>query len=249
MNRTRTLDELMVAVRSFQESRILLTALELDVFTVLGEGASAAEVAGRIGADPRATEMLLNALVALGALEKGDGIFRCTSESRGLGPARAGLMHTVHLWETWSTLTACVKSGTTVRKPGIEGHQEQWTEAFIAAMHARARSTAVHMVAAVDASGVRRMLDVGGGPATFSIAFAQAHPELHAEVLDLAPVLPLGARNIAEAGLSDRVTMRAGDLRVEDFGQGYDLILVSAICHMLDEDGTRDRRPDPTPRA
>ncbi len=240
MNRTRTMDELLAAVRSFQESRTLLTALELDVFTVVGEGASPEDVAGRIGADARATEMLLNGLVALGALEKGDGIFRCTSGSKGLGPARAGLMHTVHLWETWSTLTACVKSGTTVRKPGVEGHQEQWTEAFIAAMHARARTTAAHMVATVDASGVRRMLDVGGGPATFAIAFARAHPELHAEVLDLGPVLPLGARNIREAGLADRVTMREGDLRTDAFGQGYDFILASAICHMLDEDENRD---------
>jgi len=231
---------MMAALRSFQESRTLLTALELDVFTAVGEGASSAEAAVRIGADARATDMLLNALVALGTMEKREGIFRCTPESRALGAARAGLMHTVHLWETWSTLTVCVKTGTTVRRLGVEGRPEAWTEAFIAAMHARAGATAAHLVAVVDASRVRRMLDVGGGPATFAIAFAEAHPELRAEVLDLGPVVPIGARNVREAGFSDRITVRVGDLRTDDFGQGYDLILTSAICHMLDEDENRD---------
>jgi cyclopropane fatty-acyl-phospholipid synthase-like methyltransferase len=84
------------------------------------------------------------------------------------------------------------------------------------------------------------MLDVGGGPGTFSIAFAQAHPDLLAEVLDLGSVLPLAERHIREAGLSDRVAVRAGDLRTDDFGGGYDLVLVSAICHMLDEEENRD---------
>lgn len=239
----RSLDDMLLAIRSFQESRVFLTALELDLFTVVGEGTGADEIAYGMGADVRATEMLLNALTALGALEKREGRFQCTSESMALGPARAGLMHTVHLWETWSTLTDCVKAGTTMHRPGVEGHQEAWTEAFIAAMHARAQRSAaqvVQAVQAVQAVNPQRMLDVGGGPGTFSIAFAQAHPELRVEVLDLGPVVPMARRNIREAGLSDRVTVREGDLRTDALGEAYDLILVSAICHMLDEGENRD---------
>ncbi|HJW72994.1 MAG TPA: methyltransferase [Geothrix sp.] len=240
MDGARKLDDMLLAIRSFQESRVFLTALELDLFTAVGAGAGADEIAYRIGADVRATEMLLNALTALGALEKREGRFQCTSESMALGPARAGLMHTVHLWETWSTLTDCVKAGTTMRHPGVEGHQEAWTEAFIAAMHARAQRSAAQVVDAVQAVNPQRMLDVGGGPGTFSIAFAQAHPELRVEVLDLGPVVPMARRNIREAGLSDRVTVREGDLRTDALGEAYDLILVSAICHMLDEGENRD---------
>jgi predicted O-methyltransferase YrrM len=240
MGGARTLDDMLHAIRSFQESRVFLTALELDLFTVVGEGAGAGEIALKVGSDVRATEMLLNALTALGALEKGGNRFQCTSESRALGPARAGLMHTVHLWETWSTLTDCVKAGTTMRRPGAEGHQESWTEAFIAAMHARAQRSAAQVVQAVQAVNPQRMLDVGGGPGTFSIAFAQAYPELRVEVMDLGAVVPMARQNIQEAGLSGRVTVREGDLRTDVLGEGYDLILVSAICHMLDESENRD---------
>lgn len=240
MGGVRTIDDMSRAIRSFQESRVFLTALELDVFTAVGEGAEASRVAQAIGADARATKMLLNALASLGALEKSKDIFRCTPESRAFGPGRAGLMHTVHLWETWSRLTDCVKAGTTQRRPGAEAHDESWTEAFIEAMHARAKTTAAQVVQVVGTEGVRRMLDVGGGPGTFSLAFAQAAPDLHAEVLDLDPVVAIAQRHISEAGLSDRVRVRVGDLRTDELGEGYDLVLVSAICHMLDEDENRD---------
>ena len=240
MSGERNMDELMQAIRSFQESRVLLTALELDVFNALGEGATAPETAGRIEAEPRATEMLLNALVALGALEKQQGVFRCTAEAKVLGPARAGLMHTVHLWETWSTLTACVKSGTTQRQSRGHKAPREWTEAFIGAMHARAHPSAAAMVRTIGAEGVGRLLDIGGGPATFAIAFAEANPALNAEVLDLESVVPIAERNIREAGLSARVTARSGDLRTDPFGEGFDLILASAICHMLSEAENQD---------
>lgn len=231
----RTFDELALAMRGFQEARVLLTAVELDIFTAAGEGAKAAEIAKRIKAEPRATEMLLNALVAMGALEKKDSLFRCTRESARFQAARAGMMHTVNLWDTWSTLTACVREGTAVRKPGVDALETEWTEAFIAAMHANATQQAWETVEAVGAAGVRRMLDVGGGSGAYAIAFAQANPGLQAEVLDLAPVCRIAERHIREAGLSARVRTRTGDLTKDEFGSGYDLILLSAICHMLSE--------------
>src|ERR1019366_3936296 len=142
MGKTRSLQSLMQAGRAFQESRVLLTALELDVFAALGKGASAAELSAQLGTDARATEMLLNALVAVGALLKRDGVFHCTDESKALAPARSGLLHMVHLWNTWSTLTECVKSGKATVTRGPESFPEARTRAFIAAMHARAQDNA-----------------------------------------------------------------------------------------------------------
>jgi 3-hydroxy-5-methyl-1-naphthoate 3-O-methyltransferase len=107
-------------------------------------------------------------------------------------------------------------------------------------MHRNAGPTAKALAAAVGTKGLRQMLDVGGGSGAYSIAFAQANSELKAEVLDLAPVVRIAKRHIGEAGLSQRVTTRVGDLTKDDFGQGYDLILLSAICHMLDEEQNRD---------
>ena len=237
MAAARTMDDMLRAVRAFQESRVFLTALELDLFGALGEGATAEEAAARAGTDPRATGMLLHALVALGALEKGGETFRCTSESRAFRDLRAGLLHTVRKWEGWSTLTACVRTGTAARD---RRRDEESTEAFIGAMHARACGAAAGLVAALGTKGVARMLDVGGGPATFALAFARAEPSLRAEVLDLPEVVPIARRHIREAGLEDRVAARAGDLRADPLGKGYDLILVSAICHMLGEAENQD---------
>jgi predicted O-methyltransferase YrrM len=239
MDRTRNLANLTQSARAFQESRVLLTALELDVFTALGEGATASEASRRMSTDPRATEMLLNALVAIGALHKREAVFCCTEDSKALGPARMGLMHTVHLWDTWSTLTECVRSGGAVRSRGPEGFSDTRTRAFIAAMHARAHETAQDTVRLSAIHDAKRMLDVGGGSGAFSIAFALACPELRAEILDLGAVVPLAEEYIRDAGLEGRVRVRLGDMRTAEFGEGYDLVLLSAVCHMFGEDENR----------
>jgi predicted O-methyltransferase YrrM len=245
-----TFDELAERARSFQESRVLLSAIELDIFTAVGEGASARGVSDKLSTDFRATEMLLNALAALGALVKNEGVFKnlpdIARRLTGSSPedARAALMHTVHLWERWSTLTECVRTGAAQDFQEIGARGESWIDAFIAAMHRNASARAPHLVEVIGARGVRRMLDVGGGSAAYSIAFAQADPDLRAEVFDLPPVLPIAQGHIARAGLSDRVGTRAGDLRKDAFGAGYDLVFISAICHMLgpEENGDLFRR-------
>jgi predicted O-methyltransferase YrrM len=92
----------------------------------------------------------------------------------------------------------------------------------------------------VDTSRVRRMLDVGGGSGAYSIAFARANGDLTADLLDLAEVAPIAERHIAEAGLTGRVSTRVGDLRSDVLGREYDLVFVSAICHMLSPEENRD---------
>jgi SAM-dependent methyltransferase len=236
MTESRTLPDLLQAMRGFQESRVLLTAMELDILPACGAGANADAVAAVIGCDPRATGMLLNTLASMGVLVKEGERFRCTEAAAALGRERAGMLHMANLWDTWSSLTGCVRTGTTARTGPPGGKVEH----FIAAMHARARTVAGDALRVVGHRGVRRLLDVGGGPATFAIAFAQAEPGLRAEVLDLGPVLPIAREHIREAGLADRVHVSTGDLRTDSFGEGYDLVLVSAICHMLGEDQNRD---------
>lgn len=235
-------DEWNERIRAFQESRAILTALELDAFTAVGGGATAEQAAKHMGTDLRATEMLLNALAGIGLLIKQDGAFRNGSvAARHLAadspaPARPALLHTAHLWVTWSHLTEAVRTGTNA-PPGGDG---QWTEAFIAAMHRNASERAGAVVRAVDAGSVGRMLDVGGGSGAYSIAFALANSALRADILDLPQVGPIAQRHIDTAGLADRIHWRAGDLRTDRLGEGYDLVFVSAICHMLSPEENRD---------
>src|SRR6516164_729043 len=234
-----SLEHLMNRIRAFQESRALLTAVELDLFSAVGQGATAAEAASRLQTDERATEMLMNALVALEMLQKKDGVFRNTQLAAQYftegSPAnlRLAMMHTAYLWDRWSTLTECVRTGANQQRASMEGRDQHWTEAFIAAMDRNVAERAPLVIKAVDTSAVRRMLDIGGGSGGYSIAFAKASPELHAEVLDLPRVLPLTEKYIEKSGLTERVKTRAGDLQHDEFGRDYDLVFVSAICHML----------------
>jgi len=105
-------------------------------------------------------------------------------------------------------------------------------------MNASAR--APHLVAALDLSRVRRALDLGGGSGAYAMAFARAVPGLVVEIVDTPDVVRLTRRYVAEAGLQDRVTARAGDLRAGEYGSGYDLALLSAVCHMLGADENAD---------
>ena len=106
-------------------------------------------------------------------------------------------------------------------------------------MDRNAKERATQVVRAVG-NGFQRMLDLGGGSAAYSIAFAQANPRLRVDVLDLPAVLPLTQDYIRRAGLEARIQTRPGDLRTDAFGQGYDLALMSAIAHMFSPEENRD---------
>ena len=156
-------DEMNRTLRGFQESRVVLTADELDLFTAVGSGATVAEVAARVGGDARATEMLLNALVAMGWLAKQGAIFSNSPASAryfaadSADDSRTATLHLAHLWETWSTLTECVRAGTSVTRQAAAERGKDWTSAFIAAMHRNARARAPLVVSAVGTEGVSRM--------------------------------------------------------------------------------------------
>jgi len=239
-------DDLAQTIRGFQDSRAILTAIELDAFSAVADGASAAQAAAKLGTDPRATEMLLNALAALGLLSKHNGTFHNTPVSARYFVAgspddsRAATMHMANFWRRWSTLTECIRLGTAPARREPLGPDDQSTEQFIAAMHRNGRERAPDVVRAAGIEGVRRMLDVGGGSGAYSIAFAQASRELHAEVLDRPEVLAIARGHIERAGLGGRVTARVGDMRADELGQGYDLMLLSAVCCMLSPEENRD---------
>ena len=230
---------------AFQRSRVLLTAHELDLFTVLGgTGRSSAELAKALGTDERATDRLMNALCSLGLLEKRDGRFSNSPPAsrflvRGKPEFMAGLMHTVHLWETWSTLTDAVRQGGSVVSGAIGDRGEKWLRAFIAAMHWRGRQHAQAVIGVLDLSGVSRVLDVGGGSGVYAMAFARAKPDITAVVFDLPSVVSMTQEYIAQEGLSDRVKTIAGDYEVDELGQDVDLVFLSAIIHSNSERGNR----------
>lgn len=230
----------------FQSSRILLTAFELGVFTALGDRKrSSSEIARALKTDPRATDRLMNALCAMELLAKKNGKFENTPVAfrflvKGNPEFMAGIMHTVHLWDTWSTLTAAVRKGTSVAmRPEINSRGDTWLTAFIAAMHDRAAKQAPAVVAELDLSGVSRVLDVGGGSGAFAMAFVKAKEGVTATVFDLPNVLPLTKKYVKQAKLSGKVELQPGDYLTDDLGKGFDLVFLSAIIHSNSESENR----------
>ncbi|HUL44855.1 MAG TPA: methyltransferase [Bacteroidota bacterium] len=237
-HKTLQFDDLRTIAYRFQESRILLTAFELGVFTALRKRRmSSAAVAEKIGTNPRATDRLLNALVVMQLLEKNTkGFANSEAASRllagGSGEYLAGLAHTAHLWISWSTLTDAVREGSSVLgKRASIPRSSDWLESFIAAMHDRAKIQAPAIVGMIDLTGVHRVLDVGGGPGTFAMAFVRARRSILATVFDLPSVLPITRRYIQEGHCEKKIDLASGDYTADPLPKGYDLVFLSAVIH------------------
>lgn len=237
-------DRLDQTIRGFMPSRCILTALELDLFTAVGDGADAEQIGSNLHANTRSVGMLLNALVSLGLLSKSGDEYKNTPESArylvqgSKDNHRNGLLHTANIWHRWSTLTDAVRRGT--RVSGDREKSGEWTQNFIAGMQRNARDRAPLVVKALGTTGICRVLDLGGGSGAYSIALAKASRDIHCEILDVPEVVPLTTEYVNKAGVSSQVTLRAGNMLRDDFGSGYDLVMLNAICHMFSEEQNRE---------
>jgi len=233
-----TPDDIHRIATAFQQSRVLLTAVELGVFTALGNGRiTSRQAAKKIGADDRAADRLLNALCAAGLVQKKKNLFSNTPASakyliKGKKEYMAGLMHTSGLWNIWSTLTESVKKGGKTFADPIQKRSPAWFESFIAAMHYRATAGAPGMIAKLDLSKTSRVLDVGGGSGAYAMAFVRSRKEIAATIFDLPNVISLAKKYVASEGLLDRINFIEGDYNKNGFGKGYDLVFFSAIIHI-----------------
>ncbi len=225
-------DSLLALARNFMESRVFLTGAELDLFTLLAPAPLARdEIAAKIGADPRALEMLLDALAAQGLLVKEGRTWRTEPSVEPFLVQGGGdsvlpmVLHAANLWNRWSELKRKVVPGG----GGAAGPDS--LEAFIGAMHVVAAPQADLIVAAVGAGEARRLLDVGGASGTYTLAFLRAHPGMTATLFDLPAVVEMARRRLGAAGVLPRVTLAGGDFTTAPLPPGHDLAFVSAIIH------------------
>ena len=221
---------------AFQKSRVLLTAYELDLFTALdGHLTTTASIAEKLHADEKALDKLLNALVAIGFVYKTHGKYFNTEESskylvRGKPEYISGLMHTNHLWNSWSTLTKAVKAGTSVHKR--EESETDHLDSFIGAMHYRAVPQSKIISMLIDFTGVKKTLDLGGGSGAFSITFIKNNNDVHATILDIPDVVEIAKKYAEKDGVLNKMSFIKGDYLNDDYGKDYDLIFASAIIHI-----------------
>jgi ubiquinone/menaquinone biosynthesis C-methylase UbiE len=228
--------EILGLAQGFMESRILLSAAELNLFTILkSTPLSAHEIASKIGADRRALSMLLDAVTAMGLLVKQEGRYSCEQPvARFLAEdSRETVLpmvrHMASLWPRWSRLTDVVKTGKIEEFQFSRDRDE--LHAFIGAMHVAGTPLAKQVVAAVDIGESRALLDVGGGSGTYTIEFLRAVPEMRATIFDLPEVIEMARERLRQERLLDRATLVSGSYHDRELPSGFDLALLSAIIH------------------
>jgi precorrin-6B methylase 2 len=237
MSAKHTEDSVLELARDFMASRVLLSAAELDLFTLLTpKPLTAEEIAADTKTRLRGISILLDALSALGLLVKTDGRYRTEPSAAPLLSAEAPesilpmVLHMGTVWQNWSQITEIVQGKTTpsLSKGTLSKNNRK---AFIGAMHVVASKAAPAVVAAVNPGRARRLLDVGGGSGTYTLAFLAAAPAMQATLFDLPPVIEMARDRVQAAGMVGRVTLTAGDFYKDELPPGHDLALLSAIIH------------------
>lgn len=232
--------ELMRLAGGHLEARLIQAAVELAIFDGLENSAGTAEaVANRLKLEPKATELLLNALASLELLHKRADYFSLTEATAKYllksSPQYVGAMIRFEsaLWSCWEKLPEAIRSGQPVRPPNMYQDQAAETEIFINAMDSlvKARGDATVTANAIDWSGIAELLDVGSGPATYPIALCQRFPKLRATIFDLPGTLAISERYVREAGMAERIRLIAGDYRKTPIPGSYDVIFLSNIIH------------------
>jgi 3-hydroxy-5-methyl-1-naphthoate 3-O-methyltransferase len=232
--------ELMGRAAGHVEARIIQTAVELAIFDVLeATRLNAATVAQNLKIEEQATELLLNALTALGLLEKHGGSFSLTEVSRRhllrRSPQYVGgiIAFDSMLWHDWEKLPEAIRTGLPTRAPDMYQSDARETDVFINAMDSlvKARGDAEVLSRVLDWSVVESILDVGSGPATYPIALCEKFSQLRATIVDLPGTLEITERFVRGANLSARIELIAGDYRIDPIPGIYDSIFLSNIIH------------------
>jgi precorrin-6B methylase 2 len=238
MKKVWTAQEILDFARSFQPVCVLTAAAVLDVFSPLhAKSMTADALAGRLGTDPRATAILLDALAALQFLSKRGEEYSVPEDVAGLlagqsaGSVLPMVRHLANYLRRWVELPKVIKTGKCAKTaPSIRGADAD-REDFIGGMNVISRPVADGVIGKINPFRFRHMLDIGGGPGTWTIAFLRAAPDGRATLFDLPEVIPIAERQFAEAGLSDRVALIGGDYYVDALPEGADLAWLGAICH------------------
>ena len=233
-------------VNSYQRTAAMKAAIELDVFSAIGEGnAAAGEIATRCGASERGTRILCDYLVITGLLTKEGEHYRLTQDSAFFldrrSPAYMGgtleFLLTPSLVAGFEDLASAVRNGGTTLDEGgtVAPENPVWVK------FARAMAPMMFMpsqaIAAMsgDLSGrAIKVLDVAAGHGLFGIAFARRFPEAEVFALDWPAVLEVAKENARAAGVAERHHSIEGSAFDADFGEGYDVVLLTNFLHHFD---------------
>ena len=231
---------------AYQLSAALKAAVELELFTAVGEGnRDARTLAARCGASERGVRILSDYLVVAGLLTKGESGYGLTLDSAVFldrrSPAYMGgtleFLLAPTLLAGFEDLAGTVRKGGTVMPEGgtVAVENPLWVK-FARAMAPMAAmpSGEIARVVCEGREGKMKVLDIAAGHGLYGIAFAQQNPEASVVALDWPAVLEVAKENARAAGVAERHSTIEGDAFGAEFGEGYDIILLTNFLHHFD---------------
>lgn len=240
---------LMEIIGGADRAALLLGATQLDLFSALGNGpAIAAEVAKHTGLPPRGVERVLNACAALGFVTKeGDHYRNSPLTDTFLSKGKPGYMgsmmnQTADRYATWGKMPEAIRTDKPVLQyTGAElfNASPEVLDNYVHGLFDMGKGLAQRILGLVDLSASRALLDVAGGSGVYSITFCRQLPQLKATIFELAPILQRTRQIITREGMSERVSVREGNYFTDNFGSGWDTILLS---NMLQTEGRQTCR-------
>lgn len=229
-------EPIMRLASGFMAAKHLFAASELGIFEALADSPATLDgLAARTGLTRRAARISADAMVALALLERdGDQYRNGPAAARFLaGSTPVDLRPLLRFWDqisypTWQTLAQALASGPPREIFELDDAKQEIVSAGIEAVLAGPSHALAEVV---DFSAHHRLLDIGGGTGSWTIATARRHPELLATVLDLPVVAEIARNRVVEAGLADRITVIAGDAMNDDLPAGHDVLLIANLIH------------------
>lgn len=228
----------------YWESAALNAAVSLGLFPRLAASpATAEEICRDLHTASPHTEALLDSLCGLGILSKSSAQYRLKTELIPLLDPDSpdcllgALTLNADLFQLWSKLPDCIRAGSPVlpANPHLGGDPAR-TRRFVEGMHSRAGIMARGLVPALVPEPHSRILDLGGGPGTFSIKLLERDSTLTATVMDLPPIVQAAAEIHAGHPALDRLTFLQGDYHTAALPPDQDLILYCGALHQEPED-------------
>jgi ubiquinone/menaquinone biosynthesis C-methylase UbiE len=232
-------------INAFMQSAALKAAIELEIFTGIGEGLTTSEdLAMHAGAAERGVRILCDYLTILGLLTKRAGHYGLAPDAAVFldrrSPAYLGtvvrFLNAPENLEAYRDLTAAVRKGGTVMDGGsIVPENPLWVEfarsmAPLMVMPAQA----IARIVGADAGEKSRVLDIAAGHGLFGITIARQNPQAEIVALDWPNVLEVAKENARQAGLDGRYSTLPGSAFEVEFGGGYDLVLITNFLHHFD---------------
>ncbi len=233
-------------VNAFQRTEALKAAIELEVFTAIGEGnTTAAQIARRCQTSERGMRILCDFLTIMEMLTKQGDQYALTLDSATFldkrSPAYCGgaveFMCSPELTDAAKNMTEAVRrGGTAMDNDGtVDAENPIWVK-FARGMAPIMAMPAQLMAKLVDPNADRklRILDIAAGHGLFGIAFATQNRQAEVTAVDWKSVLEVAKENAQKAGVSDRYSTKEGNAFDVEFGTGYDLVLLTNFLHHFD---------------